>query len=120
MGRGSAFLALAALCVVAHFTSVRGATYLVGDSRGWTFDMENWPVGKTFRAGDVLIFKYNPMYHNAVVVSPAAYRSCVAPKDARALSSGSDRITLTRGVNSFICTFAGHCEAGMKIQVVAK
>ncbi|XP_031498099.1 basic blue protein-like [Nymphaea colorata] len=119
MGRGSAFLALVALCVVAHFSSGHAATYVVGDSRGWTFNVDKWPVGKTFRAGDVLIFKYNPMLHNTVVVSTLAYQSCAATRDARTLTSGNDRITLSRGVNSFICTFAGHCQAGMKIQVVA-
>ncbi|CAL4926923.1 unnamed protein product [Urochloa decumbens] len=75
--------------------------------------------GKRFRAGDVLVFKYSPKAHNVVPVSAAGYSSCSAPRGARALTSGNDRVTLKRGVNYFICSFPGHCQAGMKVAVTA-
>ncbi|CAN6478513.1 unnamed protein product [Victoria cruziana] len=119
MGRGRALLVVAVLCFLSRLENARGATYVVGDRRGWTFNVGNWPARKTFRAGDVLIFSYNPTFHNVVAVNPAGYRSCAAPTGSRILTSGSDRVTLTRGLNSFICSYAGHCQAGMKIQVNA-
>lgn len=55
MGRGSAVLiAVAVLCLVAHFESADAATYKVGGPGGWTFNVASWPRRKTFRAGDVL------------------------------------------------------------------
>ncbi|XP_031492990.1 basic blue protein-like [Nymphaea colorata] len=119
MGRGCALLVVAVLCFLSHFEGACGATYVVGDRRGWTFNVANWPDRKIFRAGDVLIFRYNPSFHNVVAVNPADYRSCAAPRASSTLTSGNDRVTLKRGLNSFICTYAGHCQAGMKIQVSA-
>ena len=65
------------------------------------------------------VFRYSPKAHNVVPVSAAGYRSCSAPRGVRALTSGNDRVTLKRGVNYFICSFPGHCQAGMKVAVTA-
>ena len=70
-------------------------------------------------AGDVLVFKYDPSAHNVVAVNATGYNSCTAPRGAKALRSGNDRVTLRRGTNYFICTFPGHCQAGMKLAVTA-
>ncbi|KAG1330539.1 chemocyanin [Cocos nucifera] len=119
-GRGSAVaLGLALLCLLIHSEIAESATYTVGDSQGWTFNVVNWPRGKRFRAGDVLVFKYSPSAHNVVAVSAAAYNRCLSPRGSRVFRSGNDRITLARGTNYFICSFAGHCQAGMKIAVTA-
>jgi hypothetical protein len=64
-------------------------------------------------------FRYNAKAHNVVPVSAAGYKSCSAPKGVRALTTGNDRVTLKRGTNYFICSFPGHCQAGMKIAVTA-
>lgn len=54
-GRGSVAAAgLALLCLFVHGEIASAATYTVGDSGGWTFNVVNWPGGKTFSAGDVL------------------------------------------------------------------
>lgn len=58
-GRGSASgaMAMAGLLmflVAAHLITVDAAVYTVGDSRGWTFNVVNWPQGKRFLAGDQL------------------------------------------------------------------
>ncbi|ONK61343.1 uncharacterized protein A4U43_C08F28880 [Asparagus officinalis] len=123
-GRGSASAVQSAallviLCVVGQCIVTEAATYVVGGSGGWTFNSVGWTSGKRFRAGDVLVFNYSPSVHNVVAVSAAGYKSCTAPRGARALTSGRDRITLRRGTNYFICSFAGHCQAGMKIAVTA-
>jgi azurin len=65
------------------------------------------------------VFRYSPKAHNVVAVNAAGYGSCAAPGGARALTSGNDRVTLKRGANYFICSFPGHCQAGMKIAVNA-
>ncbi|CAL9055329.1 chemocyanin-like [Musa acuminata AAA Group] len=119
-GRGSAVaMGLALLCLLVHSEVARAATFVVGDSGGWTFSTAGWPSGKRFRAGDVLEFRYNPWAHNVVAVSAAGYRSCSASPAARVFTSGNDRVTLARGTNHFICSLAGHCESGMKIAVTA-
>lgn len=54
---GAAFLCVAAVLLAATPAAEAGATtYLVGDSAGWTrnVDYGGWLAGKTFRAGDVL------------------------------------------------------------------
>ncbi|CAD5185716.1 unnamed protein product [Musa acuminata subsp. malaccensis] len=95
------------------------ATYTVGDTRGWSFNMDSWPRGKRFRAGDVLVFKYNPLVHNVVAVNAAGYNGCSTPRGSRVLTSGKDRVTLARGRNYFICNSVGHCQSGMKMAIVA-
>lgn len=65
------------------------------------------------------VFKYDSSSHNVVSVSAAGYKGCAAPRGARTYSSGSDRVTLARGTNYFICSIPGHCQAGMKIAVTA-
>nr|1F56_A Chain A, PLANTACYANIN [Spinacia oleracea]1F56_B Chain B, PLANTACYANIN [Spinacia oleracea]1F56_C Chain C, PLANTACYANIN [Spinacia oleracea] len=86
---------------------------------GWSFNV-NGARGKSFRAGDVLVFKYIKGQHNVVAVNGRGYASCSAPRGARTYSSGQDRIKLTRGQNYFICSFPGHCGGGMKIAINAK
>ncbi|KAJ8475939.1 hypothetical protein OPV22_019666 [Ensete ventricosum] len=119
-GRGSVVaLGLALLCLLLHSEVAEAATYVVGGNSGWTFNVAGWPRGKSFRAGDVLLFNYNPSVHNVVAVRAAGYNSCSAPRGSRVSTSGKDRITLARGTNYFICSFAGHCQSGMKIAVTA-
>ncbi|KAE8698786.1 Basic blue protein [Hibiscus syriacus] len=67
----------------------------------------------------IAVFNYNPSIHNAVAVNRAGYSSCKAPKGANVFSSGKDQIKLRKGQNFFICSYVGHCEAGMKIAVIA-
>ncbi|KAF9599763.1 hypothetical protein IFM89_001709 [Coptis chinensis] len=122
-GTGSAnhavTIAVTLLVLLVHCEIAHAAIYTVGDARGWTFNTVSWPTGKTFRAGDVLVFKYNPSFHNVVVVDPRSYNTCRTPRGAKVLKSGTDRIRLAKGLNSFICNYTGHCESGMKITVNA-
>uniref|UniRef100_A0A0D9ZCA6 Plantacyanin n=1 Tax=Oryza glumipatula TaxID=40148 RepID=A0A0D9ZCA6_9ORYZ len=117
--RNAAMLAMVLLCVLLHGELAESAVYTVGDRGGWGFNSGGWLRGKRFRAGDVLVFKYSPSAHNVVAVNAAGYKSCSAPRGAKVYKSGSDRVTLARGTNYFICSFPGHCQAGMKIAVTA-
>ncbi|KAL3625647.1 hypothetical protein CASFOL_028289 [Castilleja foliolosa] len=94
-------------------------TYYVGDSNGWDYNADEWLEGKSFKAGDILVFKYPKNDHNVAVVDKANYRSCNAPPNAKIYASGNDMVTLKKGENYFICTFQDHCGFGMKIAAYA-
>lgn len=57
-GSGSARLGLAIgvtiLSLFALTNPILAATYTVGGAGGWTFNVNNWPNGKSFKPGDVL------------------------------------------------------------------
>ncbi|ONK80775.1 uncharacterized protein A4U43_C01F21590 [Asparagus officinalis] len=95
------------------------AEFNVGDRDGWNYNVGDWPNGKSFATGDVLVFNYAPEEHNVVVVDAAAYNSCGTSPGAVVFTSGNDRATLAKGDNYFLCSFPGHCEQGMKIAVNA-
>ena len=54
-----------------------------------------------------------------VAVDKAGFNACKTSKGAKVYKNGTDQIKLGKGLNFFICTFAGHCESGMKIAVNA-
>ncbi|EPS59878.1 hypothetical protein M569_14927, partial [Genlisea aurea] len=124
-GRGSAAVipvaaAAAVLMAVVFFSgAAEAATYKVGDDGGWTFNVNAWPSGKAFRAGDTLVFNYDPSMHNVVAVNNVGYNRCSTPYRSPVYQSGGDRVTLRKGANYFICNFPGHCQSGMKIAINA-
>ncbi|XP_061337217.1 basic blue protein-like [Gastrolobium bilobum] len=121
-GRGtSAMITLMLLfcMLMLHSKMAHANTYKVGDTGGWSLDAFYWPKGKSFRAGDILVFQYNSALHNVVVVDEAGYNACSTPKGGNVYHSGNDQIQLVKGMNYFICNFPGHCEGGMKIAVNA-
>ena len=40
--------------VLLHVKASQATTFMVGDSSGWTFNINNWASGKKFKAGDKL------------------------------------------------------------------
>ncbi|RWR74998.1 basic blue-like protein [Cinnamomum micranthum f. kanehirae] len=80
----------------------QAATYAVGDKGGWSFNLVNWPKGKSFKAGDLTAMA-QWLHHS---------------KGIQGLS-GNDNIKLFKGHNYFICNIVGHCQAGMKIAINA-
>ncbi|XP_020104081.1 chemocyanin-like [Ananas comosus] len=125
-GRGSVtqtwslgFGLMLCICLLNHINVVESTSYNVGDGGGWTFGVSNWPNGKSFNAGDVLVFKYTKGLHNVVVVDANGYKSCKAPSGSKVYDSGDDQITLNQGDSYFICSIPGHCDGGMKIAVHA-
>uniref|UniRef100_A0A7N0UUI2 Basic blue protein n=1 Tax=Kalanchoe fedtschenkoi TaxID=63787 RepID=A0A7N0UUI2_KALFE len=118
--KASVYLLAMVLCIMLFASSgTQAATYVVGGPAGWTFNTNSWPNGKRFRAGDVLIFNYDPKMHNVVLVDRAGYSRCTTPRGARVLQSGKDKIKLGKGQNYFICSIPGHCDSGMKIAITA-
>ncbi|KAG8096713.1 hypothetical protein GUJ93_ZPchr0013g35315 [Zizania palustris] len=118
-GRGSAAqglaLGLLLLCLLVGADVAGAATYNVD----WSFGADSWSRSKNFRAGDVLAFSYDPSVHNVVAVDAGGYYGCQESGSGTKYSSGNDRITLGSGTNYFICSFSGHCGAGMKMAVTA-
>lgn len=57
-GRGSArptmVVGVAILCLLALTHSTFAAIYTVGAGGGWTYNVQSWPRGKSFKAGDIL------------------------------------------------------------------
>ncbi|XP_078156271.1 basic blue protein-like [Carex rostrata] len=121
MGRSSAstFGIIFLMCLFLQHETIHAATHVVGGKHRWTFNVADWPNGRTFNAGDVLEFKYSPLFHNVVAVDSDGYNNCIAPTDAEELKSGKDRITLSTGTYYFICSRFDHCSLGMKIAVTA-
>lgn len=52
-GRGSAMV-VAIIVVLGMAAAAEAATYTVGGAGGWTFNVDGWPKGKKFKAGDTL------------------------------------------------------------------
>ncbi|ERM94117.1 hypothetical protein AMTRI_Chr04g251240 [Amborella trichopoda] len=119
-GRSGAMGLVALVLVVFGLLELSTATtYTVGDSGGWIFGVSDWPNGKNFLAGDVLVFQYSAVHHNVVAVNADGYNSCSVPPGSTTYTSGNDSITLQKGANFFLCGFPGHCSGGMKIQANA-
>ncbi|KAI3459378.1 hypothetical protein Pfo_016041 [Paulownia fortunei] len=115
--------AVAVLCFI--FTSLQlsaGAVFKVGDSAGWTtignVDYKQWAVAKTFQVGDIIVFEYNPQFHNVIQVTHAEYKACNASSPISTHTTGNDSITIdTHGHHFFICGAPGHCQAGQKVDI---
>ncbi|KAL0335194.1 UNVERIFIED_CONTAM: hypothetical protein Sradi_4731300 [Sesamum radiatum] len=103
------------LSLLIYIHSADAKSYTVGDSTGWIFNVTGWEIGKPFKAGDKLVFKYAVGRHNVVMVDKRSYDSCSVPAGAPTYRSGNDTLRLKIGTNYFICGFTGHCQAGMKI-----
>ncbi|KAM0869297.1 hypothetical protein ACQ4PT_040784 [Festuca glaucescens] len=124
-GRGSAALVagLLLLCLLLPAADAAAKTYIVGDDAGWSKNLEaTWLAGKTFYAGDVLVFKYDKEHHDLVMLGGKGYRRCQVPRHSsksRVMRTGNDAVTLSRGNNYFICGEPGHCKNNMKLAVKA-
>ncbi|ERM94120.1 hypothetical protein AMTRI_Chr04g251270 [Amborella trichopoda] len=117
-GRRSAMSLVGLVVVVFGVLELSMATtYTVGDSQGWTFYVANWPDGKTFKAGDVLVFKYDPALHNVVQVNGAGFTTCVIPEHSKTYQTGLDHILLQSGGNFFVSGVSGDCQKGMLIEI---
>ncbi|KAI3994593.1 hypothetical protein MKX01_028337 [Papaver californicum] len=120
------FLLISLILVGLSSISIANASkvHIVGDTKQWGLSgsYNKWCTHKSFFAGDTLVFKYPGGAHNTVRVSKFGYKSCKATgrESAKALWTGNDKFRLNKGNNYFICGIAGHCSAGMKINVFAK
>ncbi|KAI5599761.1 hypothetical protein POPTR_002G241500v4 [Populus trichocarpa] len=97
----------------------KAATFTVGDTSGWTFNIQSWTDGKKFKAGDSLIFNYDPSLHDVATVDVDGYDGCTLSPSSSTYTSGKDTIKLKEGQNYFICSLPSHCDWGLKIAVNA-
>ncbi|XVE72781.1 hypothetical protein DITRI_Ditri11bG0066100 [Diplodiscus trichospermus] len=112
-------LACTLILLLVQFEITRAKTFTVGGTSGWSFNVQSWAEGKKFKAGDALVFNYDPSLHNVAVVDVNGYNSCSASPSSEVYSSGNDAIKLSKGRNYFICSIPGHCDGGLKIAVDA-
>ncbi|KFK41963.1 hypothetical protein AALP_AA2G194700 [Arabis alpina] len=90
-------------------------TYFVGDKDGWgvTIPMDSWAQGKTFYAGDILVFKYDYQDGNLWVVNSTGYETCTANEGAKLYESGYEKIQLPCGFSYYIGIYdPADCSAG--------
>ncbi|KAK3195156.1 hypothetical protein Dsin_026466 [Dipteronia sinensis] len=66
------------------------------------------------------VFEYENKFHNVKHVSHKIFQSCNATSPmAAAYTSGFDGISLRRtGHYYFLCSVAGHCQAGHKVDIL--
>ncbi|KAL6614359.1 hypothetical protein ACP70R_036629 [Stipagrostis hirtigluma subsp. patula] len=100
---------------------VTAADYVVGNpAGGWDgrTDYKSWAAAQTFAPGDTLTFKYNS-FHNVLEVTKHSFDECITTNPISYDTSGSTTIALDMpGKRYFICGAPGHCQAGMKMEVV--
>ncbi|WRX07790.1 Phytocyanin domain - like 1 [Theobroma cacao] len=111
------FLFMLALC-----GGSMGAVHQVGDFGGWNIvapvGYQKWAATRNYHVGDVVVFKYNKLFHNVLRVTHQNFKSCNATFPIAVYSSGSDTIELTRpGHFFFICGLPGHCLSGQKLHI---
>ncbi|KAK8961550.1 hypothetical protein KSP40_PGU013410 [Platanthera guangdongensis] len=110
------------LVILAGKSASAAKVYTVGDSIGWTIlnnpNYTAWVSGKTFHAGDTIVFKYNKQFHNVLEVTKADYAACKNGSPLAEYTTGDDSITLkTAGHHYFICGVPGHCQLGQKVDI---
>ncbi|XP_051128042.1 mavicyanin-like [Andrographis paniculata] len=122
MASSSLYLFVVLIVMVIKMKIVYGDIYKVGDTAGWTtignIDYKQWAKTKTFRLGDIIVFEYNPEFHNVMQVTHAQFRSCNASSPIATHTTGNDSITITtRRHHFFLCGVPGHCQAGQKLDI---
>ncbi|KAL6646044.1 hypothetical protein ACP70R_017652 [Stipagrostis hirtigluma subsp. patula] len=117
MASSSTLIAL--LVAVSCAATVSAETFIVGDGSGWTtgFNYDNWASGKTFKAGDTLVFNYGNGLHDVVEVTKNGYDSCSISNAIKTDTNGPTTVTLQPGTHYYICGIPGHCSGGMKLAV---
>ncbi|XP_044951347.1 mavicyanin-like [Hordeum vulgare subsp. vulgare] len=99
-------------------------SHMVG-APGGSWDLQTnysqWISRIRFTTSDELHFLYPTTMYNVVEVSKAGHDRCNASNPIAKFSTGTDVVSLAAtGTRYFICSFPGHCVAGMKVQVNVK
>ncbi|ESQ46656.1 hypothetical protein EUTSA_v10000646mg [Eutrema salsugineum] len=95
--------------------------YKVGDSKGWRVYDSNyyyrWSQKKEFHVGNNLLFEYGQELNDVLEISGnLEFLYCDPASPAAVHKTGCDLVRLTN--QEFISSKPGHCEAGLKLQVV--
>ncbi|XP_071908679.1 uncharacterized protein [Coffea arabica] len=117
-------LLVVAVLAAALQCSVAQRTHVVGDSLGWTIPpggavaYTTWAASQTFTVGDVLLFNFTTGSHDVAQVSRTSFDGCNSASPISLVRNGPANVTLnTTGEHYYICTFSGHCNAGMKLAI---
>ncbi|CAA7055551.1 unnamed protein product [Microthlaspi erraticum] len=104
-----------------------GKTYRVGESNEWSVPQESdfyykWSEEKQFHVGDNLLFNYDDQVNDVLEVSSdLEFKSCDSSAPVATHNTGQDLIKLTKpGIQYFISSKTGQCEAGLKLRVVVQ
>ncbi|CAA7025650.1 unnamed protein product [Microthlaspi erraticum] len=110
-----------------HSQCVTGQRLHVGDSNEWSVPEESdfyykWSEEKQFHVGDNLLFYYNDQVNDVLEVSSdLEFISCDSSSPVATHNTGQDLIKLTKpGIQYFISSKTGQCEAGLKLRVVVR
>ncbi|KAL6278261.1 hypothetical protein ACE6H2_021862 [Prunus campanulata] len=103
------------------------AYYAVGGAKGWRADpsITNWPKNKSFKAGDVLYFRYSIFDEGIDVVAlknSDAYKNCNIALDPTwsPYGSGNDLVVLQQGTIYFVAGSKTNCIKGAKMMIDVK
>ncbi|KAL2500710.1 Blue copper protein [Forsythia ovata] len=102
MGKNINFAIIFAILVASYAVIEKGdaATYIVGDSVGWTIPTggasfyTNWASQHVFRSGDILVFNFTTGFHDVAKVSKAAYDGCSSNSPISLITLGPANVTL--------------------------
>ncbi|KAF5448596.1 hypothetical protein F2P56_029109 [Juglans regia] len=117
---GTTVVLITCMLFCCRTTQQAGTTYMVGDDKGWTFGVSDWPDGKSFKTGDILVFMYDRTKHDVVVVrdDQHGYDSCTVPEVVAGwYQTGYDEIKLEQGITFFISSYPQNCASGMKLAI---
>ncbi|KAG9140116.1 hypothetical protein Leryth_025687 [Lithospermum erythrorhizon] len=116
-------MAMVGVCALFGMTDAQ-TTHQVGDALGWVVPPGGdaayitWTSTKTFRAGDILVFKFTRGFHSVAEVSKESFGTCNSASPISISTTSPTRITLSSaGEHFFLCTFSGHCGLGQKLAI---
>ncbi|KAL4602428.1 hypothetical protein ACB092_10G052900 [Castanea dentata] len=118
----NAIVALGLLYLLIICENAQGAEYVVGGKIGWDLDPSvfHWPEGKSFKAGDVLIFKYSNPLFKVEQVTKTQFDNCYSDYNPiKTYDSGHDKVKVEKGTTYFICAVPDYCGYGMRIVINA-
>ncbi|KAI3421348.1 Phytocyanin domain-containing protein [Psidium guajava] len=118
-------LAMVAVQLWVMLRSAEGATYVVGNTTGWSNTANggasfysSWASSHTFNVDDILVFNFISGQHDVAVVSESDFSSCNTGSPINLLPTPPVNYTLnSTGTTYFICTHDSHCSQGQKLSV---
>ncbi|KAK7847785.1 basic blue protein [Quercus suber] len=118
----NAIVAIGLLYILIICENAQGAEYVVGGKIGWDLDPSvfHWPEGKSFKAGDILIFNYSNPLFKVEQVNKTQFDNCYSDfNPIKTYDSGHDKVAIGKGTTYFICATPDYCGYGMRIVINA-
>ncbi|KAJ7544004.1 hypothetical protein O6H91_09G061300 [Diphasiastrum complanatum] len=116
------FLQIALLCgLLALLQGSVAEEFIVGGRAGWqarSVDYAQWSARNAYRPGDSLVFPYDQGAQSVMRVSQEDFYKCRTNNPIEHYVDGNTIVRLDRDNYYFISGIPGHCNAGMKLEVV--